>query len=88
MADHVLALRLKKLLLFLKVLEVGKVLRHKALGRAYLGKSDSLLMLKTVCLKLEYALFTYKNAFDIARHFVKNVFGTTARGLLVRDNVF
>jgi hypothetical protein len=72
--------------LFLKVLKAGEVLRHKALGSAYLRKSDGLLVLKAVGLKLEGAPFTYQNAFDIAGYLVENVFGAAARGLSVRDD--
>ena len=69
--------------MFLKALKASKVFRHKALGFAYLGKSNSLLVLKAVYLELEYALLAYQDTFDVAGHLAKDIFKATTRGLLV-----
>ena len=73
--------------MFLKVLKAGQVLGYKILGSPNLRKSNSLLLLKTVSLKLKSTLFAYKNTFNVARHLLKNIFKTATRALLVRDNV-
>jgi hypothetical protein len=44
-------------------------------------------MLKTVGLNLKGALLAYKNAFNVARHFAKDIFRTTTRIFLVRHNI-
>jgi hypothetical protein len=43
-------------------------------------------MFETVSLNLKRVLLTYKNAFDVARHFVKDTFKATTRIFLIRHN--
>ena len=64
--------------MFLKPLDASKVLSYKALGCFYLRKSDSLFALKTVCLELKGLLFTYRDAFDVVGHSLKDTFRAMA----------
>jgi hypothetical protein len=62
----------------------------KALGlsKALLSKQQHslALALKVCLLYLKGLLFTYKNAFNIARRPLKDTFGTMARVFLIRNN--
>jgi hypothetical protein len=69
------------------VLNTRQVLSYQPLGRLNSSKGSLLLAFKTVCLKLKGTLFANRNAFYVAFYIAKDVFRTTTRVFLIRNNI-